>query len=437
MPTDGTLLTVALRGSLMACTPDLPRGRGWVSDRLADRSGHELRQVSGRRFTLPPGVDLADGLSADEAVAVALWNSPAFQADLARLGFARADLAEAGVLPNPVLSFLFPLGPKQAEATVKWGLGWLWQRPSRVKAARLDATRVADDLVQHGLDLVRDVRLAHAEVGLADTLRATASEDAMVLDQLAKITEVRRNAGDASELEALALRADARTAEVDRADAALRATIARARLRALLGMKGELPALTSTPAPAAPGRSLAVSTRIALAARPDLRAAEIAIEAAGARAGLERARIFDLVGILDGNHTDSGWDLGPGVELPLPIFDTRQGGRIRARAELEQAAWSYLRVRREIEREVAEAHARLLAAQAARRTWVADVMPAREAIVRIASRTFEAGAESHLVVLDALHSLTQARRRTAELDAELLRAAAELERSMGGRADGN
>jgi hypothetical protein len=59
-------------------------------------------------------------VTADEAVAVALWNNAAFQASLNDLGFARADLAEAGLLANPVLSLLLPVGPKQLEATLRW-----------------------------------------------------------------------------------------------------------------------------------------------------------------------------------------------------------------------------------------------------------------------------------------------------------------------------
>jgi hypothetical protein len=59
---------------------------------------------------IPSGIRLDDGLTPDEAVAVALWNNAAFQVSVSALGFARADLLEAGVLTNPVLSLLFPVG---------------------------------------------------------------------------------------------------------------------------------------------------------------------------------------------------------------------------------------------------------------------------------------------------------------------------------------
>ena len=100
---------------------------------------------------LPAGIEMADGIDADEAVALALWNNPLFQENLSKLGLARGDLAQAGLLANPTLSVLFPLGPKQLEFTATFPLEALWLRPRRVAIARLEAERVANGLVQNGL----------------------------------------------------------------------------------------------------------------------------------------------------------------------------------------------------------------------------------------------------------------------------------------------
>ncbi|MHB9002373.1 MAG: hypothetical protein ACYC9N_22995, partial [Thermoanaerobaculia bacterium] len=48
---------------------------------------------------------LADELTADEAVAIAMVNNPRFQVTLAELGIARADLIEASTISNPVFEF--------------------------------------------------------------------------------------------------------------------------------------------------------------------------------------------------------------------------------------------------------------------------------------------------------------------------------------------
>ena len=92
-------------------------------------------------------------MSRDEAVAIALWNNAAFQVSVSQLGFARADLVDAGMIANPVLSLLFPVGPKQLEATLRWPVEVLWERPRRVAAAQLSLDAAAEGLVQSGLDL--------------------------------------------------------------------------------------------------------------------------------------------------------------------------------------------------------------------------------------------------------------------------------------------
>src|SRR5262245_10872226 len=113
------------------------------------------RAISGIRVEgsapLPPDTSLQDGLTSQEAVAIALWNSPSFQATLADLGIARADLVEAGLLRNPVLSLLFPIGPKQLEWTLQFPFEVLWQRPRRVAAAQFNAQAVGQRLVWDAL----------------------------------------------------------------------------------------------------------------------------------------------------------------------------------------------------------------------------------------------------------------------------------------------
>ena len=87
-----------------------------------------------------------------------------FQVDLAQLGLTIADLEEAGMISNPALSLLFPIGPKQMEWTLSLPLELIWQRPHRIAFAELNAGKVAQDMVQHGLRLVKDVLTSHADL---------------------------------------------------------------------------------------------------------------------------------------------------------------------------------------------------------------------------------------------------------------------------------
>lgn len=150
---------------------------------------------------MPAGVLLQDGVSENEAIASALWNRAAFQADIAALGFSRADVVEAGLLRNPILSLHFPLGPKQFEATFNWPIEAIWQRPRRIAAAQLDAAKVGESLVENGLNVVREVRLAHADAVRAQERLALARDQLMIRRQILTITDARLRAGDISEIE--------------------------------------------------------------------------------------------------------------------------------------------------------------------------------------------------------------------------------------------
>lgn len=218
-----SLLSRALAAAAFAavgsgCATHSAWDRDKVSQGVEKRSGHPLRPTAEPTSNeRPAGVVLTDGLSEDEAVALALWNSPAFGATLTTLGFARADLQEAGFLRNPIFSLLLPLGPKQLESALNWPIDALWQRPRRVAAARLDVERVAQSLVQAGLDVVRDARLAYAEVLLARQRHRLGIESAKVRNEIAGIAESRLAAGDSSEMETNALRIDAARADEESA----------------------------------------------------------------------------------------------------------------------------------------------------------------------------------------------------------------------------
>jgi outer membrane protein TolC len=116
------------------------------------------------------------------------------------------------------------------------------------------------------------------------------------------------------------------------------------RLRGLLGFSIEGPAFAIAAAADTPGCGpLPDLLREALVARPDVRAAELAVEAAGARLGWERARILTLTAVLDANGSGSeGFEAGPGLDLGLPLADRNQAGRARAAAELERASRAYV-----------------------------------------------------------------------------------------------
>src|SRR5262245_14827763 len=173
-----------------------------VSKEVEARTGHKINTAAkGFGWALPDGVSLDDGLTEDDAVAIALWNNPAFQAEMTSLGLARADLLEAGQLRNPSLTLIFPFSARILESVANRPLVALWQRPRRVAAAEFEWARVGESLVSRALDIVRDTRLAYVDYALAGRRASLAAEALRARGEIVTIINARFRAGDISELE--------------------------------------------------------------------------------------------------------------------------------------------------------------------------------------------------------------------------------------------
>ncbi len=422
----------AVLATACATTNQVP-GRTDIGDAIRTRTGRELRAEPGSE-ALPPGVSLG-ALTREDAVAVALWNSPSFEVSLTQLGLARADLVEARLLRNPIFSLLFPWGPKQLEWTLQFPVDALWQRPRRVAAATTNVRAVAERLVYDGLTLVADVRLAFVEAIAGERRFTLAGENTDLARRIAGIADARLRAGDISELEARMARTDAaqvaaelRALEHERGVSTL-ALIARMGLQVPAAEVRLAPAALAPPAMCGMPEALVED---AVASRPDVRAAEIAIEAAGQRAAWERSRIVSLIGILDANsRRDAQDEVGPGINLDVPIFSRNQGGIGRADVEIERASRAYLQVRTQVTTEVRTAAVRFTQAQQAMQIWAEEIVPSLQIEQRQAEAAYEAGEVALLNLLDSSRRLVQARMRTLAAEIELQRAAVVLDRAIG------
>lgn len=427
------MLVVASAGCATTGAPD----RVAIANRINERAGIDTKGLPppGRIWTAPPGTALADGLAIDEAVAMALWNNPDFQLTLASLGLARADLIEAGLLRNPVFSLLFPWGPKQLEFTLTWPIDALWQRPKRIQDARLNAEAVAEQLVASGLRVIADVRLAFFEVLIAEKRLGLAAEQVGVAAEAAKLAEGRLRAGDISEFEARLARTDAIRLEAARLTRVTTRDLAIVRLRSLLGLEADAPALTlvepgtATSEGCAEGPGLLQS---AMAARPDVRAAELQIEAAGARAGLEHARILAFTVSLDANAEGAeGFEMGPGVGVELPLLSQNQGRRARATAEVEQAARRYVAIRATVAAEIGAATVALAEARNTARLLSDDVAASLSTARQQAERLYTAGEISLLDLLQTRQRLIDIEATRVDAVLGVNRAIVRLEQAVG------
>lgn len=382
---------------------------------------------------LPPGVSLSDTITEEQAVWIALVNNAAFQEALSNVGLAEADILQAQTLPNPTLSMLFPAGPKQLEFAVKYPVEAMWLRPKRIEIAKLDADNVAKTLQQSSLDLVRDVRIAYTNLSLAKERVKLANKAVDLSRQVAKLVDARRRAGTALELESTTAKSDELQAKQELAQLEDGITLAKNRLAKFLGVGlSDFSISTSglDTSPSVPDDSNALLND-AFAARPDLRAAEIAIESAMKRAGLAESEAYKLTAVLDTNGSGSDFEAGPGIDLPIPIFDRNKAGKARAKAAIQKASRHYLAVRDQIILEVREAHTLARQAQRSADTWKRDIIPPLESAIGQAEKAYKGGTATFLQVVETNRKLTAARLRYSEATADLHRAITELERAIG------
>lgn len=406
-----------------------------VSCQLRERTGFALSEgPCWGELQWPNGTSLEDGLTEEEAVVLALWNNGAFQEVLVECGLAHADLVQAGLLPNPEVVYFFPVDDKPFKYAFELPLEALWFRPIRVAAAEREVARVNERLTQSGLDLIRDVRQACADLRLAERRAAITEEARQLRDRIAEVSDKRLQAGDISRQEAETAAIDAQRARQDEIRTRHDVTLAEERLRLVMGL-GDLRSPLRLEADASSPvveQDIETLTAEATSTRPDALAAAQATEAAAERLELAEVGWFRFSGLLDATSgRRTGHEFGPAFRMTLPLFHHNQGAIARAQAELEQAARRRQTVRQQIIWDVRQSHERLKQAQAELDVVMQNVQPRVEEAIARAEAAYRAGDTPYVIVLETSRQLIDARLREAQLRADSRRAWVELERSVG------
>ena len=410
-----------------------------VDAELTQRMGQSLGPSKCPDETmLPPHVDLADGVTEEEAIAVAVWNNAVYQELLSQLGISRAQLFDAGLLTDPQLTLFFPLGPKQLEYTLFQSIDAIWLRPIRIRAAELDLCQLSDQMVQNGLNLIRDVRLAHAQLVFAQSQADLAAEARELQTAIADLALKRLQAGDISELESMNSQIDELQAEVDSNRFERDVTLARERLRVLMGIGMYDDALVAIEAKLPGSFSNEPENYVsqALAMRPDLRAAEINFQAACERSKLAEFQFMNLEVAYDANSRGlQGYESGPGLRMTLPIFNRNRGGIAIADAQVQQAFSQYVTIRDQITLDVRNAHTQWIQAAENLTTLQQKILPSLETSLDVAQKGFQGGGSDYFIVLLTTQRFVQARTQELRLKADIRQAIAELDRSVGHRVE--
>lgn len=404
---------------------------GFPTLQLACRTGVTPQLVPACQQLVPPGVFLDDGLSEDEAVQIALSNNSAFQAALAQLGMAHGDAVQASLLANPQFLAYFPTGTKEGQFTLFAPIESYLLRPTRVKVANREYRRIGETLVQNGLDLARNVRLAYADLAVATQQAELAREALQIRTQVFEVTEKRLHDGDISELETI-------TAKIDRLNAVAAAgvqdqtvAIAEARLASIIGLTQLATPLVPLPlaSPVLPPLDEQQLVEQALACRPDYNAAKWTVAAASQRSRLSRWLFLRIDGVLDVRSNPGR--TGGGARLDIPIFNRNQGGVIRADWEVNAALHQRDAIADQIVADVRTSVRSLQQATDNLHVLEQDVAPALVESLDISRKGFADGGTDYLLVLQTTTQYLDAKARILDQKAAYARSLAELERAVG------
>lgn len=383
---------------------------------------------------------LQDELTADEAVAIAMLNSPRLQVTLAELGIARADLIEASTISNPILEaeLRLPAEPyRPFELTLAQSLIDLIQLPRRraIGRAAFDAAqmRVSSEVLR----FAAGVRAAYYELIAATQHVALSLTTAEAAQAAAEVALKQHAAENITDLDLENEQARYEQAKLDLARAGQRAVLAREALVRAMGLR-DTAADWRVPAsfPELPAGEMEQQQleQLAAAQRLDIAIARREVEIAQRRVPLARLAMLDEVvadfhyeGEPSGERT-----MGPGLELPIPIFNNGRAARTRAEAEYLRARHALSALENETASQLRAARSTLAEARARVEYYRDVIVPRRARIVELTKLEHNAMLVGVFQLLQARQNELQARRDAIDAQREYWSARTDLDRALQG-----
>ncbi|HEX8617997.1 MAG TPA: TolC family protein [Thermoanaerobaculia bacterium] len=440
-----TIFLSALAMTLASCA-SVPRNAGAdaVQQAIAQRGGLAIEWNA-----QPAGTDdervatmLQDELTADEAVAIAMLNSPRLQVELAELGIARADLVEASTIANPLFEFelRLPGDPyRPYELLVAQTLVDLIQLPRRRAIGRSAFDAAQMRVSSQVLRFAGDVRTAYYDYLAATQHVALSRTSAEAAQAAAEVAIKQHRAETITDLDLENEQALYEQAKLDLARAEQRVVLSREALVRAIGLRGESAQLRVPAAfPALPPSELEQQQLEQLAAtqRLDLEIARRELELARQTVPLSRlAALGEItVDVHYEREPDGARTAGPGIELPIPIFNSGRAARTRAEARYLQARHAVHALENETASQLRAARATLAEARARVEYYRDVVVPRRTRIVELTKLEHNAMLVGVFQLLQARQNEMQARRDFIEAQREYWTARTDLDRALQGVA---
>jgi outer membrane protein, heavy metal efflux system len=389
------------------------------------------------------GALLTGELTADEAVAIAAMNNPRLQVALAELGIARADLIEASTISNPLFEFeiRFPGEPyRPYELRLAQSLVDLILLPRRRALGRAGFAAAQLRISSEVLRFAGDVRGAYFELLAATQDVALTGTSAYAAQTAADVAIRQHAAGNITDLDLENEQAVYEQAKLELASSERRAIVAREALIRAMGLRDPRTEWRLPPAfPPLPDseRDQEELERLAAAQRLDLAIARGELDIAQQRIPLARLEVLDEI-VLDYHYErepDGARTSGPGIEFPIPIFNSGRAARSRAEAEFLRARHALGALELEAASQLRVGRARVHEARARVEYYRDVVVPRRGRILELTKLEHNAMLIGVFSLLEAKRNELQAQRDFIEAQREYWSARTDLDLAVYGAGD--
>ncbi len=424
-------------------------GQEWkrFQDIARERMGQELlwEKSEEEQASIRKEVEklLADGLSRQESVRIALLNNRQLQSAFEELGISKSDLAQAKLLSNPTVGAVFRFLISGGSGTNIDADGFLpisdlWQIPFRKKAAtaRMEATimRVAEMM----MDTAAEAKRAYDTLSYLNEATRETEEILKRFVEIADQVVIRRDFGFMRDLDIYLAQEMVGEAEIELARVKGEQAIARSHLNRVLSLApdqnayeirgGDVEEIIDLP-------DVEGAIQYALEHRLDIQMARFKIRQAERELELEKSRILKHVGLGASYERDPDDEevFGPGFDIQLPIFDQNQAQIAKARYRIRQARKSLQALEGRVREEVTSDLVRIHLHQTRVHQFREKIIPLRDKAMEYAKKWVNAMQLNRLYLLEAQKGLLQSRREYLQALMERQKALVDLELHMGGK----
>jgi outer membrane protein, heavy metal efflux system len=384
---------------------------------------------------------LADGLSLDEALRLALINNRALQAGFQEIGLSHADWVQSQLLSNPSFDLLlrFPLagGKSMLEAIIGMELLELWRIPARKEAARHDLEATVLRIARRAGERMAEARTAYLSAVAAEELHLVAQDNVKLAKLSYDSVKSLHKAGAADAFDENLALGPLLSAELVLRTTRIKAANAKRDLAKTISVDRPVDHLALTsPLPErakAPDDTEALVQQ-ALASRLDLQAFAIALKALDARLRLEQKKAWGdvFIGVSSEKATGSGnLSVGPALGLTLPIFDQNQAQVARAGFQLEQMVKLYESAQIKVAQNVRSSADRVRTSARSLEFYEKKLLPQAEKALDLARESYAAGRSTLLALVEVQRQLLVARRGHVALRLEAAASTSDLQRIVG------